>query len=84
MDIIFVIIILYLWHLVICEHFWSVCVWNKWSWAHVQWVHSFGLKIGYDIAQVFDILDLKDEKKHIIVPGKQWVVIVDNVEDEEE
>jgi hypothetical protein len=36
------------------------------------------------VAQVFYILDSKDEKKHIIVPGKQWVVGVDNVEDEEE
>jgi hypothetical protein len=36
------------------------------------------------IAQVFYILDLKDEKKHIVVPGKQQVVGVDNVEDEEE
>jgi hypothetical protein len=33
---------------------------------------------------VFYILDLKDEKKHIVVLGKQWVVGVDNVEDEEE
>jgi hypothetical protein len=36
------------------------------------------------VAQVFYILDLKDEKKHLIVPGKQRVVGVDNVEDEEE
>jgi hypothetical protein len=35
-------------------------------------------------AQVFCILDLKDVKKHIIVLSKQWVVGVDNVEDEEE
>jgi hypothetical protein len=32
---------------------------------------------------VFYILDLKDEKKHIVVPGKQWVAGVDDVEDEE-
>jgi hypothetical protein len=36
------------------------------------------------IAQVFYILDSKDEKKHIVVPGKQWVVRVENMEDEEE
>jgi hypothetical protein len=36
------------------------------------------------ITQVFYILDPKDEKKHIIVFGKQWVVRVDNVDDEEE
>jgi hypothetical protein len=36
------------------------------------------------VAQVFYILDLKDEKKYIIVPGKQLVVGVDNVENEEE
>jgi hypothetical protein len=36
------------------------------------------------IAQVFYIPDLKDEKKHIVVPRKQWVVRVDNVEDDEE
>jgi hypothetical protein len=36
------------------------------------------------VAQVFYILDPKGKKKHIIVLGKQWVVVVDNVEDEEE
>jgi hypothetical protein len=33
---------------------------------------------------VFYILDLKDEKKRIVVPGKQRGVGVDNVENEEE
>jgi hypothetical protein len=37
-----------------------------------------------NVAQVFYILDLKDKKKHIVVPGKQRVVRVDNMEDEEE
>jgi hypothetical protein len=36
------------------------------------------------VAQVFYILDPKDEKKHIVVPTKQRVVRVDNMEDEEE
>jgi hypothetical protein len=36
------------------------------------------------VAQVFYILDSKDEKKHIVVPDKQRVAEVDNVEDEEE
>jgi hypothetical protein len=36
------------------------------------------------VAQVFYILDSKDKKKHIVVPRKQWVLGVDNVEDEEE
>jgi hypothetical protein len=36
------------------------------------------------IAQVFYILDPKDEKKCIIVSGKQWVIGVNDVEDEEE
>jgi hypothetical protein len=31
-DTTYVIIILYLWHLVICEHFWPY-VWNYWSWV---------------------------------------------------
>jgi hypothetical protein len=31
-DITYVIIILYSWHLVICEHFW-LYVWNNWSWV---------------------------------------------------
>jgi hypothetical protein len=31
-DTIYVIIIFYLWHLVICEHLWSH-VWNNWSWV---------------------------------------------------
>jgi hypothetical protein len=30
------------------------------------------------------ILDPKDEKKHIVVPGKQRVLRVDNMDDEEE
>jgi hypothetical protein len=36
------------------------------------------------IAQVFYILDPKDEKKYIVVPRKQGVVGVDDVEDDEE
>jgi hypothetical protein len=36
------------------------------------------------VAQVFYILDPEDEKKHIVVPGKQQVVGVDNMEEEEE
>jgi hypothetical protein len=36
------------------------------------------------VAQVFYILDPKDEKKYIFVPGKQRVIRVDDVEDEEE
>jgi hypothetical protein len=36
------------------------------------------------VAHVFYILDPKDKKKHIIVPSKQRVVRVDNMEDEEE
>jgi hypothetical protein len=31
-DIIYVIIILYLWYLIVCEHFWPY-VWNNWSWV---------------------------------------------------
>jgi hypothetical protein len=31
-DTIYVIIILYSWHLVICEYFW-LYVWNNWSWV---------------------------------------------------
>jgi hypothetical protein len=33
---------------------------------------------------VFYILDPKDEKKHIVVPGKQRVLRVDNMDDEKE
>jgi hypothetical protein len=33
---------------------------------------------------VFFILDPKDERKHIIIPGKLQVVGVHNVKDEEE
>jgi hypothetical protein len=36
------------------------------------------------VAQVFYILNPKDEKKHNVVPAKQRVVRVDNVEDQEE
>jgi hypothetical protein len=44
----------------------------------------YGFTILAIVAQVFYILDPKDEKKYIVVPGKQWVVGVDDVEDEEE
>jgi hypothetical protein len=46
-DITYVIIILYLWHLVICEHFW-LYVWNNWSWVMHMKSTWFGIKIGYD------------------------------------
>jgi hypothetical protein len=36
------------------------------------------------ITQVFYILDQKDEKKHIIVLRKKWIVEFNNIEDEEE
>jgi hypothetical protein len=36
------------------------------------------------VAQVFYIIDPKDEKKYINVLAKQWVLGVDDVEDEEE
>jgi hypothetical protein len=36
------------------------------------------------VAQVFYILDPKDDKKYIVVPRKQWAIRVDDVEDEEE
>jgi hypothetical protein len=36
------------------------------------------------VAQMFCILDAKDKKKYIVVPRKQRVVGVDDVEDEEE
>jgi hypothetical protein len=36
------------------------------------------------VAQIFYILDPKDEKKPIVIPKKQWVVGVGNVEDEKE
>jgi hypothetical protein len=42
------------------------------------------LVLASTVAQSFYIFDLKDKKKHIVVPRKQRVVRVDNVEDEEE
>jgi hypothetical protein len=36
------------------------------------------------VTQAFYILDPKDEKKHIVVPRKQRVLRVDNMDDEEE
>jgi hypothetical protein len=36
------------------------------------------------VTQVFYILDSKDEKKHIVVPGKQRVPGVNNMDDKEE
>jgi hypothetical protein len=48
-----IIIILYLWHLFVCEYFWSY-VWNNWSWVmytmstwfcHKNWVWQWGLSV---------------------------------------
>lgn len=36
------------------------------------------------VAQVFYIIDPANEKKHVVVAGKQRIVGVENVEDEEE
>jgi hypothetical protein len=41
------IIILYSWHLVICEPFWPY-VWNNWSWAVHTMSTWFWFKTGYD------------------------------------
>jgi hypothetical protein len=49
-----------------------------------MWVINMNLEFSLQLLQVFCILGLKDEKKHIIVPKKQRVVGVDNVEDEEQ
>jgi hypothetical protein len=46
-DITYVIIILYSWYLVICEHFWPY-VWNNWSWVMHTMSIWFGIKTGYD------------------------------------
>jgi hypothetical protein len=46
-DIIYVIIILYSWHLVICELFWPY-VWNNWSWGMHTMSTWFWHKTGYD------------------------------------
>jgi hypothetical protein len=47
-DIMYVINILYSWYLVICEHFWSVCV-EQLIWTYIWWVLGFGIKARYDI-----------------------------------
>jgi hypothetical protein len=53
-DTTYVIIILYSWHLVICEHFWPY-VWNNWSWVmhtmstwfwHKNWIWQKGTTSG--------------------------------------
>jgi hypothetical protein len=50
-----------------------------------MWVIKMNLGVlATTVAQVFYILNPKDEKKYIVVPGKQRVVGVDDVEDEEE
>jgi hypothetical protein len=48
-----------------------------------MWVIKMNLGFSLQLL-LFYILDLKDEKKHIIVPHKQRVVGVDNMEDEED
>jgi hypothetical protein len=42
-----IIIIIYLWHLVICEHFWPYA-WNNWSWVMHTMSTWFWYKTGYD------------------------------------
>ena len=51
---------------------------NKCGYKDQPWV------LAATVAQVFYILDPLDEKKYIVVPGKQRVVGVEDVEDEEE
>jgi hypothetical protein len=46
-DIIYVIIILYLCHLIICEHIWPYVLNNR-SWVMHTVSTWFGVKIGYD------------------------------------
>jgi hypothetical protein len=46
-DFTYIIIILYSWHLVICEHFWVVCV-EQLPGSCIRWVLDFGIKTGYD------------------------------------
>jgi hypothetical protein len=52
---------------------WQLLTWELWV---IKMNRGFSL-------QLFYILDPKDKKKHIIVPRKQRVVRIDNVEDEE-
>jgi hypothetical protein len=47
-DTIYAIIIVYSWHLVICEHF-CPYVWNNWSWVMHMMSTWFDIKTGYDI-----------------------------------
>jgi hypothetical protein len=48
--------------------------------------HPRGVQIDDYGFAIIDLINLghKDKKKYIVVPGKQWVVGVDDVEDEEE
>jgi hypothetical protein len=49
-----------------------------------MWVIKMNIGFSFQLLhKFFCILDPKDEKKHIVVPGKQQVVRVDNMEDEE-
>jgi hypothetical protein len=50
-----------------------------------MWVIKMNLEFLLQLLhKCFTYFDLKDEKKHTAVPGKQWVIRVDNVEDEKE
>ena len=51
---------------------------NKVGYKDDPWI------LAQSVAQVFYILDPKDEKKYIVAPGKQRIIGVDGVEDEEE
>jgi hypothetical protein len=42
-----------------CEHF-CLYMWNKCSWAHMQWIFRFGLKFVYDT----NVKELKDKILH--------------------
>jgi hypothetical protein len=47
-DFTYIIIILYSWHLVICEHFWVVCV-EQLPGSCIRWVLDFGIKTGMTV-----------------------------------
>jgi hypothetical protein len=58
-DITYVIIILYSWQVVICEHFWGRMCGTIDPGSCIQWVLGFGIKIGYDKDESRDWVEAK-------------------------
>jgi hypothetical protein len=79
-DITYVIIILYSWHLVICEHFW-LYVWNNWSWVmHTMstwlWHKNCVWTLSADVFMNLQELDIQDFEQQLAGEQGEWPLTI--------